>query len=203
MTFQALARAIYSRKPLIVADDVLSGLDQTTQRHVWDRVFGPTGLLRRQKSTVILATHFLDRLGQADHVVVLEHDGRVACQGAFAEVKDCAYLKEHQEALAQDSNSEDDTKKDSSAKPTQKGSKRTPQHSTEHSGTDEEQDLLRSGGDTRLYMYYLRSIGWRYGLTALGLGLVGTFFKIFPGTPVFSALLPESLFANTFLQRFG
>lgn len=38
-------------------DDVLSGLDWATQRHVWTRVFGPSGLLRKNNATVILATH--------------------------------------------------------------------------------------------------------------------------------------------------
>lgn len=55
--FQSLARALYSRKSVIVIDDVLSGLDWSTQREVWNRVFGPKGLLQGSKTTVILATH--------------------------------------------------------------------------------------------------------------------------------------------------
>ncbi|KAG8422568.1 hypothetical protein J3459_010243 [Metarhizium acridum] len=52
----SLARALYSRKPVVVLDDVLSGLDWITQRHVYNRVLAPKGLLRGSKTTVILAT---------------------------------------------------------------------------------------------------------------------------------------------------
>ena len=41
----------------MVVDDVLSGLDWATQRHVWNRVFSQNGLFRKSRSTVILATH--------------------------------------------------------------------------------------------------------------------------------------------------
>ena len=54
---QALARAIYSRKDVVVIDDVLSGLDWTTQEFVWDNVFGRHGIFRQHGITVILATH--------------------------------------------------------------------------------------------------------------------------------------------------
>lgn len=54
---QSLARAIYSRKQLVLIDDVLSGLDWETQRHVWKHVFSEQGLLRRNDTTVVLATH--------------------------------------------------------------------------------------------------------------------------------------------------
>lgn len=54
---QALARAIYSRKQVLIADDIFSGLDPESRRHIWTQVFGPLGILRRQQATVILATH--------------------------------------------------------------------------------------------------------------------------------------------------
>lgn len=54
---QAFARAIYSRKPVMVIDDALSGLDWDTRSRVWNRVFGPVGLFRQQGTTVLLATH--------------------------------------------------------------------------------------------------------------------------------------------------
>lgn len=52
-----MARAIYSRKRIVLVDDVLSGLDWKTQDHIWSRVFGPTGLFRQSGTTVVLATH--------------------------------------------------------------------------------------------------------------------------------------------------
>ena len=54
---QALARAIYARKEIVVLDDVLSALDSRTEMAVVERLLGKRGLLRQLKSTIILATH--------------------------------------------------------------------------------------------------------------------------------------------------
>lgn len=53
----SLARALYSRKRLLLLDDVLTGLDTKTEQWVMDRVFGSTGLIHRAGMTVVLATH--------------------------------------------------------------------------------------------------------------------------------------------------
>jgi ABC-type bacteriocin/lantibiotic exporter with double-glycine peptidase domain len=50
----ALARAVYSRKKLIVLDDVFSSLDKTTAETAFHRLLGADGLLRT--STVVLTT---------------------------------------------------------------------------------------------------------------------------------------------------
>lgn len=55
--FKAIARALYSRKQIVILDDVFSGLDQHTKKHVSNSVLGPGGLLRRWGCTVILVTH--------------------------------------------------------------------------------------------------------------------------------------------------
>jgi hypothetical protein len=41
----------------MILDDVLTGLDRATERHITDAVFGPNGLLEKLNSTVILATN--------------------------------------------------------------------------------------------------------------------------------------------------
>lgn len=56
MTYQAIARSVYSRKSIAIFDDVLSALDVSTQEVVTERIFGPNGLLRRMNITVVLAT---------------------------------------------------------------------------------------------------------------------------------------------------
>lgn len=38
-------------------DDVFSGLDKVTEQAVFSRVFGRDGLLRKNGTTIILATH--------------------------------------------------------------------------------------------------------------------------------------------------
>ena len=56
-TLQALARAIYSRSQLIVADDSLSGLDSTTADHVFESVFSKNGLAVANGRSAVLITN--------------------------------------------------------------------------------------------------------------------------------------------------
>lgn len=49
-----MARALYSRKELLLVDDVLSGLDA---KPVFRNVFGRRGICKMQNTTVVLATH--------------------------------------------------------------------------------------------------------------------------------------------------
>ncbi|KEY65241.1 hypothetical protein S7711_08779 [Stachybotrys chartarum IBT 7711] len=72
----ALARAVYSRQPLVLLDDVFSGLDNTTARQVFQSLLTPQGLLRQSKSTIILATNNANYLPVADHITMVE-DGRL------------------------------------------------------------------------------------------------------------------------------
>jgi len=53
---QALARAIYAQKDIVILDDCLSGLDGHTENRVWHSLFGREGLLRRCRSTVLIAS---------------------------------------------------------------------------------------------------------------------------------------------------
>ncbi|KAF7558681.1 hypothetical protein G7046_g5481 [Stylonectria norvegica] len=83
----AIARAVYSRKPVAIFDDVFSGLDKVTEQTVFHRVFGNDGLLRKNGTTVILATHAVHRLPDADHIIALAQDGRIIEQGSFQELR--------------------------------------------------------------------------------------------------------------------
>jgi ATP-binding cassette subfamily C (CFTR/MRP) protein 1 len=53
----AIARAVYARKDFVIFDDTFSGLDRNTQKNVFSRLLGPTGLLRRWNTSVLVATH--------------------------------------------------------------------------------------------------------------------------------------------------
>jgi ATP-binding cassette subfamily C (CFTR/MRP) protein 1 len=55
--FQALARAVYARRDVIILDDVLSAIDGGTESLIVERLFGKNGILKTLGSTVILATH--------------------------------------------------------------------------------------------------------------------------------------------------
>lgn len=53
---QALARAVYARRDVVILDDVLSGLDATTENYIFHNLIGAGGLLRGLGSTILLAS---------------------------------------------------------------------------------------------------------------------------------------------------
>ncbi|MEV4390125.1 ABC transporter ATP-binding protein, partial [Micromonospora sp. NPDC049580] len=75
----ALARALAPRTELLVADDVSSALDVTTELALWRA-------LRAHGVTVVGSTAKRAALVRADHVVVL-HTGAVAAQGTWRELE--------------------------------------------------------------------------------------------------------------------
>ena len=74
----ALARALATDAELLLADDVSSALDATTEIELWKT-------LRERRATVIGATSKRAALAQADRVVVLV-DGEVAAVGPWSEL---------------------------------------------------------------------------------------------------------------------
>lgn len=54
---KALARAIYSRRSIVILDDVFSGMDANTANLVSSRLLGGEGLIRKNQMTVVIATH--------------------------------------------------------------------------------------------------------------------------------------------------
>ncbi|WP_457207855.1 ATP-binding cassette domain-containing protein, partial [Nocardioides sp. P5_C9_2] len=76
----ALARALACGADLLLADDVSSALDATTEVELW-------ASLRDGGATVVGATSKAAALAQADRVVVLV-DGRVCDEGPWSELAD-------------------------------------------------------------------------------------------------------------------
>ncbi|SEE63703.1 ABC-type multidrug transport system, ATPase and permease component [Ruania alba] len=76
----ALARALATDTDLLLADDVSSALDATTELELW-------AALRERRTTVIGATSKRAALALADRVVVLE-DGAVAAVGPWSELEE-------------------------------------------------------------------------------------------------------------------
>jgi ATP-binding cassette, subfamily B, bacterial len=75
----ALARALAPHTELLIADDVSSALDVTTELELWQA-------LRERGVTVVGSTSKRAALVQADHVVVLI-GGAVAAQGSWDELQ--------------------------------------------------------------------------------------------------------------------
>ncbi|CAK7197974.1 hypothetical protein SEUCBS139899_000628 [Sporothrix eucalyptigena] len=69
----ALARAVYNRKPIVILDDILKGLDADTYSKCFTAILGPEGLMRKN----------LQLLPYADHIIVLDENGRITERGSF------------------------------------------------------------------------------------------------------------------------
>lgn len=81
----SLARAAYSQADVLLLDDVLSAVDAHVGRHIFDRLLGPSGLLKGR--TRILCTHAYQYLSQVDQVVVLDK-GRIVEMGSYEDLLD-------------------------------------------------------------------------------------------------------------------
>ncbi|XP_019616773.1 PREDICTED: ATP-binding cassette sub-family C member 8-like [Branchiostoma belcheri] len=79
----SVARAIYYSSDIVILDDPLSFLDVHEGSHMMQE--GILGMLREENRTVILVTHKLEYLKEADNILVMR-DGHVTHQGTFSEI---------------------------------------------------------------------------------------------------------------------
>lgn len=156
----AIARAVYARTWLAVFDDVLSGLDAVTKEHVFEHVFGPRGLLRKGGCTVVLSTHDVDLLPEADHIIALGKDGRVAESGSFG------HLRQASEYIKSLAVGERQTADPHGAQDVNQGPADLPLEA-EAAGVEAPEDMTRRLGDASIYKYLYNHIGlWRVLLFA-------------------------------------
>ena len=145
----AVARAVYARKEIAIFDDVLSGLDTRTQRDVFNQVFGPRGLLRLNKTTVILATHATKFLSSADLIVALGRDGKIVEQGTFEDLKEA---KGYLESLDVQHYKEDDSTLEGYQRDDLLQKLDAPAHASINSSSPNK--------PKGIYSFYLSSVGW-------------------------------------------
>ncbi|KAF9135596.1 Canalicular multispecific organic anion transporter 2 [Mortierella sp. 14UC] len=79
----SLARAAYDNADIYLLDDPLSAVDAHVDRHLWDHLLGPAGLLRNK--TRILVTHGIQHLREVDRIAMLK-DGAIVEQGDYQEL---------------------------------------------------------------------------------------------------------------------
>ncbi|KAK1754461.1 P-loop containing nucleoside triphosphate hydrolase protein [Echria macrotheca] len=172
----AIARAVYSRKSTVVMDDVLSGLDATTEKTVFSSLFGRQGLLTQHGITVILATNAAHRFPEADYIIALGQDGTIVEKGTFEHLSKSqgGYIHglEVQERQDQDDGGEK-TKLQTSGVSAQDASTPSALRLSEP---------ISTAGDLSTYVYYIRCFGWvRWGvfaaMTAV-FGFVATFTQV-------------------------
>ncbi|KAJ5307053.1 hypothetical protein N7508_006068 [Penicillium antarcticum] len=149
----SLARALYSRAPVLVLDDVFSGLDNKSITTITSRLFAPDGHFKDSGRTVILATHNHRVLPYADEIILLD----------AGKVTDITTYDDIRHSLPQDSDTESnealsDEQVQNVSKPRTKSSDANFQL-REDEETD--RDMSRRNGSWSVYAYYLKSAGWR------------------------------------------
>ncbi|KAH9237240.1 hypothetical protein K456DRAFT_1759479 [Colletotrichum gloeosporioides 23] len=154
----ALARAVYSRQKIIVLDDVFSGMDAHTAKHVSTCLLGTDGLLRRQRAAIIIATHSHELMALADFIICLD-DGRIQELGNPAVlVRGQGYtsrlgLKLSSDGVKVHESDESVTPLEQIATPTNENEN----HQEERPHTD----IRRKNGEKAVYTYYLKNAGRR------------------------------------------
>ncbi|KAH2977182.1 hypothetical protein KXW58_005982 [Aspergillus fumigatus] len=143
---EALARALFARRDILLLDDTFSGLDGETEQAIFDNLFGITGIIRRLRTTVVLVSNSSQYFQAADHIVVLG-DHRIIDQGNWQNIKIKA-------ASIAKFSSRHHTKVNNAVL-----SAKFDELSAQLRAKDEtEIDLARQTGDPALYGYYLSFI---------------------------------------------
>lgn len=166
----AIARAVYARKTVAIFDDVFSGLDKTTEKKVFDRLFGSSGVLRRLKTTCVIATHAIDILPFADQIIALDSHGRIVEHGTFRELNSRGgYISSFSLSVRDTSAYAEDSEHNIPALAKE-----------EALLIDELADQKRQTGDFTLYAYYLKAAGWLSSSLFLFYSCLLAFFETFP-----------------------
>ncbi|GKZ33977.1 hypothetical protein AbraIFM66950_004108 [Aspergillus brasiliensis] len=157
----AIARAIYSRRRLLILDDVLSALDIITAKKVSERAFGPQGLCKTHNVAVILACSDPERISSPDTVINIKN-GTVASGSP----SDISYAKI---GFRQ---TDPEVSPTNAPHPAITG--------VDRNLIESRQDLPRRLGDFSVYQYYMKSLGWKSSVCFLCLIVVQVFGSKFP-----------------------
>ncbi|KAJ5157304.1 P-loop containing nucleoside triphosphate hydrolase protein [Penicillium canariense] len=166
----ALARALYSAEPVLVLDDVLTGLDRETERTILDAVFSPHGFIKQNGRTVILATNSAHHLPYSDFVISLNENGQLIEQGSYDNlVAAHGYVS----MLA--------------SKATTVATTRAPDLVLDDETLEslnlkdnEIDSTSRRTGEWAVYLYYFQNIGWPLLTLFLACSILFTFGLTFP-----------------------
>ncbi|UPK94751.1 hypothetical protein LCI18_005686 [Fusarium solani-melongenae] len=145
----AIARAVYSRKPVAMFDDIFSGLDKVTEQAVFSRVFGRDGLLRKNGTTIILATHAVHRLPESNFVIALDKGGRLIEQGTFSGLRSGGGYVESLDISSHFDESDSDPSSSSDSPSEPKRPESQPQ---------QQKDEAEPPSDRSVFMYYFKAI---------------------------------------------
>jgi ABC-type multidrug transport system fused ATPase/permease subunit len=178
----ALARALYLQSDLLVLDDIFSGLDADTEEQVFQNIFGPEGLLRRRRSTVVLCTHSIRHLPAVDYIIALEA-GTIVEQGTFDQLmaKSEGYVQRlglgGSSSDSEASSSERKRPKTSIREPAPQLPLNTP---IEVIALAPDTSESRKVGDRTVYKHYIKSMGWVLAASSFFFAALWGFLTNFP-----------------------
>lgn len=182
----SLARALYLQSDLLVLDDIFSGLDANTEDQVFQQVFGPEGLLKRRRSTVILCTHSVRHLSAADYIIALG-DGSILEQGSFNTLMASQGYVQRLGLISpfendpscheHDENLEKITKVDGVDS---NNGVRESKRITTNSASSLETSQTRQVGDKTVYKHYFKSMGLSLAALSFLFAALWGFFQNFP-----------------------
>ena len=153
----ALARAVYTKPELLILDDVFSGLDNDTEEMIFRDLFGRLGPIKRFKTTVLMVTHAVHRLPQADLIISLNEHGRISEQGTYTTlISSDGYVRGLEVRTKQHEEVEREHPPPTAKPPTQT--------IIEDEATE---DLLRRTGEWKTYKHYFKSSGYAPSLLSL------------------------------------
>ena len=176
----ALARAVYSRKEVMLFDDPFSGLDNRTEKSILQRLFGPTGLLRAWKTTVVVASHSVHVLPLADQIVALNQECKISEQGSYRTLSTSGgYVQnlheKHISTLVEQADEEEHEIDQAPAK------KVSPSGNPEKPAKVEfESTAVENNRDASVYRFYFESIGVVPAVTFILLQVIWAFLIVFP-----------------------
>ncbi|EXF85940.1 5'-nucleotidase [Colletotrichum fioriniae PJ7] len=152
----ALARAVYSRCKVVILDDVFSGMDAHTSRHVTNRLLGSNGLFRQHHITAVIATHNRNIMQFADNMIAID-SGRIREAGSREIL---ANQKGYVSELGLEYTSAgaiEEPGADGNSKPLEEVEVKA--SNTQAQASQEDTDVRRKNGERAVYLYYLRNAG--------------------------------------------
>ncbi|XP_035171280.1 multidrug resistance-associated protein 1-like isoform X1 [Oxyura jamaicensis] len=167
----SLARAVYSNADLYLLDDPLSAVDVHVGKHLFEKLIGPSGLLKNK--TRVLVTHNLTLLPHADLIIVME-EGKISEMGTYQELisKKANFVELIQVFGAENRSEETTTKEVISSKEEcqlERSLKQRELRKLKHSSFDQwkiltnnKEKVATGGMKLSVVLKYLQAFNWRW-----------------------------------------